>query len=215
MHSTGPFGARSFGGRSYGVHSYSGPLSSARTSSPAFSARARAFSRPFNRGGTHIQIRSYGYGRYCGSWGCGYGYPGYGWYDPFWYDPYWWWDNDSSQDQDYANDRAYADQMNAQSLEEQQERNQQDQDLYARSAPPPPQQQSTPTESMMSPTVLVFRDQHKQEVQNYAIVGQTLWTFAPQKTQKIPLSDLDIPATQKANDEHGVDFKVPGAGEGQ
>ena len=32
--------------------------------------------------------------------------------------------------------------------------------------------------------VLVFRDQHKQEVRNYAIVGQTLWNFASQRTRK-------------------------------
>jgi len=67
----------------------------------------------------------------------------------------------------------------------------------------------------MPATVLVFRDQHRQEIQNYAIVGQTLWTFAPQRTQKIPLSELDIPATQKANDERGVDFRLPAAREGQ
>jgi hypothetical protein len=52
-------------------------------------------------------------------------------------------------------------------------------------------------------------------VQNYAIVGQTLWSFAPQHTQKIPLADLDLPATSKANDERGVDFHVPGTGQGQ
>jgi len=87
-----------------------------------------------------------------------------------------------------------------------------DQDGYARSTPP----QHRPDTTDPSPaTVLVFRDQHKQEVQNYAIVGQTLWTFAPQRTQKIPLSDLDLAATQKANDERGVDFRVPGSGEGQ
>jgi hypothetical protein len=63
--------------------------------------------------------------------------------------------------------------------------------------------------------VLVFRDQHRQEVQNYAIVGQTLWSFAPQHTKKIPLDDLDLPATSKANDERGVDFHVPGTGQGQ
>jgi hypothetical protein len=39
--------------------------------------------------------------------------------------------------------------------------------------------------------------------------------FAPQHTQKIPLSDLDIPATTRINDERGVDFRVPGANEGQ
>jgi hypothetical protein len=42
-----------------------------------------------------------------------------------------------------------------------------------------------------------------------------LWNFAPQHTDKIPLSDLDLPATAKANDKRGVDFHVPGAQEGQ
>jgi hypothetical protein len=92
-------------------------------------------------------------------------------------------------------------------------RQQSDQDVYANSAPAQPREQD-PVESLPA-TVLVFRDQHKQEVQNYAIVGQTLWNFAPQHTQKIPLSDLDLPATTKANDERGVDFRVPGAREGQ
>ncbi len=27
-------------------------------------------------------------------------------------------------------------------------------------------------------TVLVFRDEHKQEIHNYAIVGETLWNFS-------------------------------------
>ena len=33
-------------------------------------------------------------------------------------------------------------------------------------------------------------------------------------TQRISLADLDIPATTKANDDRGVDFRVPG-GAGQ
>jgi hypothetical protein len=67
----------------------------------------------------------------------------------------------------------------------------------------------------MPNTVLVFRDQHKQEVSNYAIVGQTLWNFAPQHTEKIPLADLDLVATTKANENIGVTFRVPGSGEAQ
>lgn len=103
--------------------------------------------------------------------------------------------------------------MNQQSVDEQRMRQPDDQDAYARSAPPPwPQAERTEASPA---TVLVFRDQHKQEVQNYAIVGQTLWTFGPQRTEKIPLSDLDLPATTKANDDRGVDFRVPGANEGQ
>ncbi len=105
--------------------------------------------------------------------------------------------------------------MNAQSLDEQRMRQQSDQDVYANSAPAQSREREEEPTQPAEPTVLVFRDQHKQEVQNYAIVGQTLWIFAPQHTQKIPLSDLDLPATTKANDERGVDFRVPGAREGQ
>jgi hypothetical protein len=67
----------------------------------------------------------------------------------------------------------------------------------------------------MPATLLVFRDEHQQEVQNYAIVGQTLWSFAPGRTQKIPLSSLDLPATEKANDDRGVTFRVPAGSEAQ
>ena len=89
-----------------------------------------------------------------------------------------------------------------------------DQDAYARPSPSAPHPQEERTEASPA-TVLVFRDQHQQEVQNYAIVGQTLWSFAPQHTQKIPLADLDLPATTKVNDERGVDFRVPSTGQGQ
>jgi hypothetical protein len=59
-------------------------------------------------------------------------------------------------------------------------------------------------------TELVFRDKHTEEVQNYAIVGQTLWILSAQRARKIPLTELDIPATKKANDDRGVDFQLPG-----
>ena len=60
----------------------------------------------------------------------------------------------------------------------------------------------------LEPTVLVFRDKHTQEVQNYAIVGGTLWIFSEQRATKLPLSWLDIEATTKANDDRGVNFQV-------
>ena len=59
-------------------------------------------------------------------------------------------------------------------------------------------------------TELVFRDKHVEEVQNYAIVGQTLWILNGQRARKIQLDQLDIPATKKANDDRGVDFQLPG-----
>ena len=107
--------------------------------------------------------------------------------------------------------------MNQQSLDEQRMRRQDDQDLYAQWAPSPPRAHVEHEElnEAAPATVLVFRDEHKQQVKNYAIVGHMLWVFDLQHTQKIPLSDLDLPATTKANDARGVDFQLPGAGEGQ
>jgi len=64
--------------------------------------------------------------------------------------------------------------------------------------------------SPVDPTVLVFRDGHQQEVNNYAIMGQTLYVFDV-RMQKIALGDLDVPATIKANDDRGVEFHLPNA----
>ena len=58
-------------------------------------------------------------------------------------------------------------------------------------------------------TVLVFKDGHQSDVLNYAIVGDTLFDLGAGRTRKIPLADLDLPATHKANDEQGVDFQIP------
>jgi hypothetical protein len=126
----------------------------------------------------------------------------------------WWWDSDSSYDQDQERDFALANEMNRQSLEGQRERRQEDQDSDARSGPQPRSREDAGADPPAPSTVLVFRDQHRQEIQNYAITGTTLTAFAPQRTQRISLADLDIAATTKANDDRGVDFRVPG-GEGQ
>jgi hypothetical protein len=58
-------------------------------------------------------------------------------------------------------------------------------------------------------TVLVFKDGHMSTVVNYAIVNDTLFDFGDGFTRKVPLADLDLPATQKVNDSRGVDFQVP------
>ena len=104
--------------------------------------------------------------------------------------------------------------MNAENLDEQQSLREQDQDAYARPMRRP-QARSDERAEADPPTVLVFRDQHQREIHNYAIVGQMLWSFGPQRTEKIPLATLDIPATEKANDERGVEFRVPRVSEGQ
>ncbi len=61
----------------------------------------------------------------------------------------------------------------------------------------------------------MFRDQRQEEIHNYAIVGQTLWSFGSPRTEKIPLASLDLAATVKANDDRGITFHVPSPNEGQ
>jgi hypothetical protein len=66
-----------------------------------------------------------------------------------------------------------------------------------------------PRAELQPATALVFRDQHVEEVHNYAISGGTLWVFGDQSAKKIPLTQLDLDATVKMNDDRGVDFQVP------
>jgi hypothetical protein len=61
----------------------------------------------------------------------------------------------------------------------------------------------------LPPTEIVFRDKRTEQVQNYAIVGKTFWVLDAQRAKKIPLAELDIPATKKANDDRGVEFQLP------
>jgi hypothetical protein len=66
-----------------------------------------------------------------------------------------------------------------------------------------------PKADMEPATALVFRDRHVEEVRNYAISGGTLWVLSDKVAKKIPLAQLDLPATVKMNDDRGVDFQVP------
>ena len=82
-------------------------------------------------------------------------------------------------------------------------------DQQSRYAPPAPKPQAQSKPEPHEPTVLVFRDKHTREVENYAIVGQTVWIFSEQRATKVPLSSLDVDATGKANEERGLEFRVP------
>jgi hypothetical protein len=58
-------------------------------------------------------------------------------------------------------------------------------------------------------TLLVFKDGHQLEVQNYAIVGDTLVDLTEGHRRKVPLADLDVESTAKQNDDRGIDFRLP------
>lgn len=84
-----------------------------------------------------------------------------------------------------------------------------------RDVPPAHQEQTTAedapadTEPAQEPTLLVFKDGHKLEVTNYAILGVTLFDLTPGHARKVTLADLDLEATRKQNDDRGVNFQLP------
>lgn len=66
----------------------------------------------------------------------------------------------------------------------------------------------------LPPAVIVFRDGHTEEVAKYMIQGTVLFTSADywstgNWTRKIPLSEIDIPASLKINKERGTKFNLP------
>jgi hypothetical protein len=175
----------------------------------------------FRNGGRGNHFRAYGLRNNCYGYACrAYGYP---WWGAGYYDPSWWWDSESRFDEDNERDRQIAAEMDQQSLEQQQARERQDQSYdedayrgpYRNDRDDYGARAAAPDSGTTVATVLVFRDQHTREIQNYAIVGQTLWDFSGARKEKIPLADLDIAATEKANDDRGVTFRVPALNQGQ
>lgn len=71
----------------------------------------------------------------------------------------------------------------------------------------PPSEASAPSD--MPLTVLVFKDGHRQEVRNYAIVGQTLYAMEGFTSHKILIALLDLKATVKVNQDLGLEFNLP------
>jgi len=185
---------------------------SASFHSPSASFHSGSFGRGSSIGGSRIVVRSgnpnvrrrvfygsrffYPYGAY---------YPYYGWYGPY--------DYQSDSQADYQSNYQTGDssagysgpyrddgglQRDLDSLNGKIDRLQAD--VEAR---------NHPKANMEPATALVFRDQHVEEVHNYAIAGGTLWVLNDQAAKKIPLAQLDLPATVKMNDDRGVDFQVP------
>jgi len=198
-----------------GSHSFSsshpGPGSYRGLQSGPLGGGARHWPGNHGFGGGHPRDRHIGFRN---RWAYGYPYYGYPYYG--YYDPYWWWDSGSSYDDGQAQEQQIANEMNEENLEEQQMLEQRDQDAYARPRAPrglePARQETVRNDPA---TVLVFRNGSRREIQNYAIVDGMLFNFTLARAEKIPLAVLDIPATVKANDDRGLDFRLPGTGEGQ
>jgi hypothetical protein len=145
----------------------------------------------------------YGWGAYpYWGWGTSYGfYPGWSWYgDPGAYDPSVAYD-DANPGQPYAPvypSTVYLAPNGAV------EYSQSPQSSGPADPPAAPKLTDIPSD-----TVLVFRDGHTESVQNYGIAGKTVWVFTETRARKIPLSTIDIAATQRENQNRGSDFVVP------
>ncbi len=74
---------------------------------------------------------------------------------------------------------------------------------------PPAGEAAAVAETPQIPTILAFKDGHQLEIGNYAIIGQTLYDVTIGRVRRIAVADLDLPATQKQNDDRGVDFRLP------
>ena len=66
----------------------------------------------------------------------------------------------------------------------------------------------------LPPAVLVFRDGHTEEIGKYMIRDATLYTntdywSSGSWTRKVPIAELDVPATLKRNQERGAKFSLP------
>ncbi len=72
--------------------------------------------------------------------------------------------------------------------------------------PPEPEAQRQPPPENQPTKILAFRDGHRSEIKNYALVGKTLWILTEQRAQKIPVSDLDMEETKRLNDDRGLTF---------
>ena len=152
--------------------------------------------------------RGFGYrrGRFFRAWPYAgyYGYPYYGWWD-YGDDSY---STDSYQNYpppDYSSAYIESDRQQAaiDRLENEVDRLRQERE--ARES----QTSQARSKADSEPTKLIFRDKRTEEVQNYAIVGQTFWVLSAQRARKFPLSDLDLAATKKANEDRGVEFQLP------
>lgn len=198
----GGHGGMAMGGAHRGIVSYGGGMSGSRTvPRPSYSGNTGRYYYPY--GYRPYSPRYYRHFRFGYPY---YGYPYFGYYGGGLSD---WSDSSNSYpEQSYP---AYVnpppDGSSALLATQQQEINRLNDEvanLRAASASPPPQAEE------VHKTVLVFRDRHVEQIEDYAIVGDTLWVFTNLRTRKVLLAQLDIPATTKVNADRGVDFQLPG-----
>lgn len=87
---------------------------------------------------------------------------------------------------------------------------------YEAYAPPPPDYYGRPASTApLAPEpqlTLIFRDGHQESIQNYALTPHSVIVMdqpVAGRQQRIPLADLNLPATEQAAQQAGLDFSPP------
>jgi hypothetical protein len=96
-----------------------------------------------------------------------------------------------------------------QGSEDQRQESEQVPEYRPNDVPPPP----TLSEPLpLAALTLIFKDGHSQQIQNYAMTRTTLYVLdgaAAGRSLEIPLSAIDLQATEATNLETGVNFSIP------
>lgn len=214
--SFGSFGSRgNFG--SYGSRGYS------YGSRMTWRAPARGFATPTRPGyGIADRSRNGGYGRdrYRSAYrGSGYGYPGNSWYVLPWelgYPDFYGYDNGSwvgqSDEAAPQQDQSYQDPGYDAAPQGDYRPPYGDASAGSWAGRAPAAQSQVADEPALT---LVFNDGHQQSIRNYALTSNYLLVLddtGAGRAQRIPLSEVNLPATQQAAQSAGLDFTPPPSG---
>jgi hypothetical protein len=179
-----------------------GRFSTARPASnvrPAFYQNGRG-RRPYNRGAGGVGFYGYPYS-------LGYGYPGYGYLDDGFGDD----TTDIGPLNSGYTDSGYADNGSAPPPPD--DPNAYNYGPIAENNSPPPQVRrvvSAPPPAPEQTTTIIFKDgRPAQQIENYIATHTTITVFHGARHIDIPVDEIDIAATEKANRQAGVDFKLP------
>lgn len=93
-------------------------------------------------------------------------------------------------------------------IQEMKNSNAQPQPLTPAPAPAPvPSASVAPEHRPLTPPVtLVLRDGQQVSVESYAVMNQMFWNFSKRPVQKIPITNIDIPASTRATEANGGEF---------
>jgi hypothetical protein len=83
---------------------------------------------------------------------------------------------------------------------------------YPQPGEPAPESRVPSTAANPETVTLIFNNgQPPEQIQNYLATHTTLMVFDGTRRREIPVAELDVPATIKANRAAGIDFSLPAA----